>query len=280
MSFLSEHYREFLAHMRDLRGASETTVETYRIVLEDAVNLVDVNEAADPVQIDLMPYRVKIAGQSPKTIAKKVSALRSYLSYLKEIGFHFRVLSDEHIKVPKKLPKPVPENFIEEVLAKSDPQVRLMVLVFYGLGLRISELASLKKEDVGHEWIRIVGKGNKSRILPVLPMIRASYDDYMVQYAPVVYLFESDGKKLSENQIRYRVKKIFKELGLNMTPHQLRHSFATTLLSHGARITDVSELLGHSALSTTEIYTQVSSSLKMKNYQNAHPLCKDDDETD
>ena len=63
MSFLSEHYREFLAHMRDLRGASETTVETYRIVLEDAVNLVDVNEATDPVQIDLMPYRIKIAGQ-------------------------------------------------------------------------------------------------------------------------------------------------------------------------------------------------------------------------
>ena len=155
-----------------------------------------------------------------------------------------------------------------------------MVLVFYGLGLRISELASLKKGDVGHEWIRIVGKGNKSRILPVLPMIRASYDAYMTQYAPVRYLFESDGKKLSENQIRYRVKKIFKELGLNMTPHQLRHSFATALLSHGARITDVSELLGHSALSTTEIYTQVSSTLKMKNYQNAHPLCKDDDETD
>lgn len=280
MNFLNKHYREFLAHMRDLRGASEATVETYRTVLEDAVQLLDVNEATDPLQVDLMPYRAKIADQKPKTIAKKVSAVRSYLAFLKEIGYHFRILSDEHIKVPKKLPKPVPEHFITEVLQRSDPQVRLMVLIFYGMGLRISELSGLQKGDIDHEWIRITGKGNKSRILPVLPMIRESYDAYIRQYAPKQYLFELDGKKLSENQIRYRVKKIFKELGLNMTPHQLRHSFATALLSQGARITDVSELLGHSALSTTEIYTQVSNSLKMKNYQNAHPLCKDDDEAD
>lgn len=266
--------------MRDLRGASETTVETYRAVLEDAVQLIDVNNETDPIQVDLMPYRAKIADQKPKTIAKKVSAVRSYLSYLKEIGYHFRVLSDEHIKVPKKLPKPVPEHFISEVLEKSDPQVRLMVLIFYGMGLRISELASLEKGDVDRDWIRITGKGRKSRILPVLPMIRESYDAYLQAYAPKRHLFEAGGKKLSENQIRYRVKKIFKELGLNMTPHQLRHSFATALLSQGARITDVSELLGHSALSTTEIYTQVSNSLKMTNYQNAHPLCKDDDEAD
>lgn len=280
MSFLTKHYREFLAHMRDLRGASEATVETYRTVLEEAVGVIDLNEETDPVQIDLMPYRAKIADQKPKTIAKKVSAVRSYLAYLREVGYHFRILSDEHIKVPKKLPKPVPEHFISDVLEKSDPQVRLMVLIFYGMGLRISELANLEKGDIDHEWIRITGKGNKSRILPVLPLIREGYETYLRHYAPKRYLFESDEKKLSENQIRYRVKKIFKELGLNMTPHQLRHSFATALLSQGARITDVSELLGHSALSTTEIYTQVSNSLKMKNYQNAHPLCKDDDEAD
>ncbi len=280
MNFLTKHYREFLAHLRDLRGASEATVETYRVVLEDAVGLIDLNEETEPVQVDLMPFRAKISGQKPKTIAKKVSAVRSYLAYLKEIGYHFRILSDEHIKVPKKLPKPVPEHVIEEVLEKSDPQVRLMVLIFYGMGLRISELANLENGDMDREWIRIMGKGDKSRILPVLPLIREGYESYIRQYRPKRYLFEAEGKKLSENQIRYRVKKIFKELGLNMTPHQLRHSFATTLLSHGARITDVSELLGHSALSTTEIYTQVSNSLKMKNYQNAHPLCKDDDATD
>jgi len=280
MSFLIKHYREFLAYLRDIRGVSDATVETYRTVLEDAVQLIDFNEETDPPQIDLMPYRMKISDQKPKTIAKKVSAVRSYLSYLKEIGYHFRVLSDEQIKVPKKLPKPVPEHFISEVLERSDPQVRLMVLIFYGMGLRISELANLEKGDITHEWIRIVGKGSKSRILPVLPMIREGYEAYLRHYAPKRHLFESEGKKLSENQIRYRVKKIFKEQGLNMTPHQLRHSFATALLSQGARITDVSELLGHSALSTTEIYTQVSNSLKMKNYRNAHPLCKDDDETD
>lgn len=279
MSFLNKHYPEFLAYMRDIRGASEKTVSTYAIVLEDAVGLIDVDESVAPVRVDLMPYRAKIATQSKKTIAKKVSAVRSYLSYLKEIGYHVRVLSDEQIKVPKKLPKPIPDNFIEEVLEKSEPEVRLMVMIFYGLGLRISELASITKEDIGKEWIRITGKGDKTRMLPIHPKIQKACAEYLRIYAPKQFLFESDGIKLSENQIRYRVKKIFRDLGLNMTPHQLRHSFATALLSNGARITDVSELLGHSALSTTEIYTKVSNSLKMKNYLHSHPLCKDDDES-
>lgn len=278
MNFLNKHYKDFLAYLKEVRGASEKTVETYRIVLEEALPLLEPDESVNPVRLDLMPYRSKIASQNKKTIAKKVSAIRSYISYLKEIGLHVRVLSDEQIKVPKKLPKPVPEKFIEEVLAKSDPDVRLMVLIFYGMGLRISELASIKKDDIKDGWLKITGKGDKSRMLPVHPMIKTAYETYLGLDAPKEFLFESDGKKLSENQIRYRVKKIFRDLGVNMTPHQLRHSFATALLANGARITDVSELLGHSALSTTEIYTQVSNSLKMKNYLDSHPLCKDDDD--
>ena len=78
--------------------------------------------------------------------------------------------------------------------------------------------------------------------------------------------------KLSEDSLRYKLSKIFKRIGLKVTPHQLRHSFATGLLNEGARIEDVSELLGHESIATTQIYTQLASHLKMKSYNSAHPL--------
>jgi integrase/recombinase XerC len=88
------------------------------------------------------------------------------------------------------------------------------------------------------------------------------------------YVFEVLGKKLSENSLRYSLVKAFKDIGLRVTPHQLRHSYATELLNHGARIADVSELLGHTSMATTQIYTKLGNALKMDNYLKSHPLCQ------
>ena len=90
-----------------------------------------------------------------------------------------------------------------------------------------------------------------------------------------MFVFEKKGEKLSQNSLRYIVNKVFKRVGLRVSPHQLRHSYATQLLNNAASIADVSELLGHSSISTTQIYTKLGSSLKMKNYNAAHPLCQD-----
>jgi len=87
-----------------------------------------------------------------------------------------------------------------------------------------------------------------------------------------IFLFESNDKRLSENSLRYTVNKVFKRVGLKVSPHQLRHSYATELLNHNASISDVSELLGHSSMSTTQIYTKLGSVLKQQNYNKAHPL--------
>jgi len=84
---------------------------------------------------------------------------------------------------------------------------------------------------------------------------------------------KKNGEKLSENSLRYIVTKIFKRIALKVTPHQLRHSFASSLLNNGANIVDVSELLGHSSMATTQIYTKLGSALKQQNYNKAHPLC-------
>jgi integrase/recombinase XerC len=164
--------------------------------------------------------------------------------------------ADESIKVPASLPKPISDAHIQEALLHAALDEQLIVTLLYTLGLRISELASLELKEISTEWVRVMGKGQKGQR----------------------FLFESKGTRLSENSLRYLVTKCFKRVGLKVTPHQLRHSYATALLNNNARIADVSELLGHASMSTTQIYTKLGSSVKMQNYLKAHPLCQDDDE--
>ncbi|MCJ7764632.1 MAG: tyrosine-type recombinase/integrase, partial [Thiovulaceae bacterium] len=150
--------------------------------------------------------------------------------------------------------------------------------LLYTLGLRISELLSLELTAISDEWVRVTGKGEKSRDVPLLPSAHTLIQLYIRETGPHRFLFESEHDQLSENSLRYLVTKCFKRIGLKVTPHQLRHSYATALLNNNARIADVSELLGHSSMATTQIYTKLGSSLKMQNYLKAHPLCQDDDE--
>ncbi len=96
---------------------------------------------------------------------------------------------------------------------------------------------------------------------------------YKAQMGEGEFLFEANGVKLSENSLRYSIMKVFKEVGLHVTPHQLRHAYATQLLNNNARIADVSELLGHSSMATTQIYTKLGNALKMDHYLKSHPLC-------
>jgi integrase/recombinase XerC len=98
--------------------------------------------------------------------------------------------------------------------------------------------------------------------------------DYQQHNPSQEYVFEDKGEKLSENSLRYTIIKAFAKVGLKVTPHQLRHTYATELLNNGARIADVSELLGHASMATTQIYTKLGNALKMEHYNQAHPLCK------
>jgi len=276
-SFLEKNSLEFLAYLRESRGASEKTIVTYQQVFQEALPLLEWVELDRGYELDLMPYRELIAHQSKKTIAKKVSTLRSFVDFMREVQqMNVRLKSAKHPKLPKTLPKPVHTKYIKEALEKASFIDRFIVELFYSTGLRISELASIRCDAIELEWIRVIGKGNKERMVPLLASVRTQMNQFRKQYQPKEYLFEIEGKRLSENQIRYRITKLFRSIGIKATPHQLRHSYATDLLNAGARITDVSELLGHAALSTTQIYTGVSNTLKMENYLQSHPLCNED----
>ena len=277
--FFREKSERFLAYLDENLGYSPRTLYTYRINLREMLSHVEIVMEEEGYLLDLMPYRMHLQNRHKRTVYKKISIVKSFVSYLYDQGIKIRVRNDDMVKVPKTLPKPVPKAYIEEALALCDHEERVLLLLAYGAGLRISEIANLKLESIQNGWVRIKGKGDKIRQLPLLRVLKNALRDHMRANGVRRYIFEKSGKKLSENQIRYRIQKLFRKIGIKVTPHQLRHAFATDLLDEGARITDVSALLGHSSLETTQIYTQLSSQAKMRNYQKAHPLCRESDGT-
>jgi len=270
---LKDKKQSFLDYLQQHRGYSLLTIKSYDEAITEAFQYIEIYKDSSNIILNLMPYRIKISHLNNKTISKKLSALRSFVTYLNENGMKVILKADESVKVAKTLPKPVPHKNIMEAIEKANLQERLLVVLLYTLGLRISELASLKIEDISDEWIRVIGKGNKQRDIPIIETTRVLLNEYFEQNQPKNYIFEKNGEKLSENSLRYMVTKIFGRVALKVTPHQLRHSYASSLLNGGAGIVDVSELLGHSSMATTQIYTKLGSALKEQNYNKAHPLC-------
>jgi len=270
-----EFLDDFLDYLYQIRGYSIQTITTYDISLRYMIKISQISESNDSIDIDITPYRLQVINNNKKTIAKKLSAVRSFVKFLndqKKLNVTF--YPNDSIKVPQTLPKPIEENHLKEVLGTADIEQKTLVYMLYGLGLRISELASLKLSDINGDWIQIHGKGSKVRQLPVMPELQTILKEYIDIYIPQKYLFEKDKAPLNSAGLRYKLSKLFKTHGIKATPHQLRHSFATHLLNSGARIADVSELLGHSSMATTQIYTKLGNTKKLEEYLKAHPLAK------
>ena len=195
------------------------------------------------------------------------------MAYVNEVHtMHWILKDDTPLKVQRGLPKPISHAHILEALKAANIPERTLVLMLYGLGLRISELSSMTLDAMKPRWVRIVGKGGKIRDVPVSQGLEKLIHSYIQATQPKTFFFEENGQRLSEDSLRYKLNKIFKRIGIKVTPHQLRHAYATELLNGGARIEEVSELLGHDSLATTQIYTQLATNVKMQNYLQAHPL--------
>lgn len=270
---LHHHKEGFLKYCEGIRGYSSLTISSYDESITQMIEHADIEYTDEEIHINLIPLRVKISPLKAKTIARKLSAVRSFVKYLRTEGKIIYLRADESVKVPKALPKPVSHEHILSALSKAPMMEHLAILMLYTMGLRISELASIRTADVGPQWCRVIGKGSKERDVPVLEHVYEAINHYKAQVGNGEFLFESNGEKLSENSLRYSIMKVFKEVGLHATPHQLRHAYATELLNNNARIADVSELLGHSSMATTQIYTKLGNALKMDHYLKSHPLC-------
>jgi integrase/recombinase XerC len=272
MTNFYERKEEFLRFLDALKGYSSLTIQSYNESINEMLKYSEITEEEGICRINLTPLRMKIAHLKPKSIARKLSAIRSFIRFVNREIPMVTLRADESIKVPQTLPKPISHHHLMEVLHKAPPMEKLVLLLLYTMGLRFSELMMLRRRDVSELWCRVVGKGNKQRDIPMVEGVYDYVNAYCDTQKCTEFVLMRNGEKLSENAVRYALSKLFKASGLHVTPHQLRHTYATELLNHHARISDVSELLGHASMATTQIYTKLGNTLKMESYLRAHPL--------
>jgi len=274
MNDLHRTKEDFLKYLDAISGYSPLTIQSYNDSINAMLQSAEIEESSNTISINLMPFRLKIASLNAKSIALKLSAIRSFVKYLRSEGKTVELRGDESLKIPKSLPKPISHEHVLAALEHADPMAKLAITLLYTMGFRISELSHLRITDMSDGWTRILGKGSKERDIPMIEPLQLLLQEYLIHYPVKEYVFEAMGEKLSENSLRYMITKAFAKVGLKVTPHQLRHSYATELLNNGARIADVSELLGHSSMATTQIYTKLGNALKMDHYRQSHPLCQ------
>ena len=236
---------------------------------------------------------VKLVGDgvSNSTINRKISSLRTYYKFLLKIGDIDASPLAKHkvLKIAKILQVPFSEKEIEnvlEILKEENSFVglrnKLIVELFYSTGMRRAELINLKLNDISdsQKTIKVLGKRNKERIIPLLPSVLntiASYLDYRKSLSSIkdvhYLLLTKKGAKIYETLVYRVINNYFSKASekVKKSPHILRHSFATHLLNEGADIKSVKELLGHSSLSSTQIYANNSISKLKQVYKNAHP---------
>ena len=223
------------------------------------------------------------------SLAREISTLRNFFKWLNRS----KILKNEDISVivnprrPKILPKALDVTQIFNLLKKSEKNQDWQGLrdtaiftILYGCGLRISEALALNVGDITHnDFLRVKGKGNKERIVPLLPLVKENISAYLAACPYKLTNGEplflgARGDRISPRIIQRNLEKLRRELGLpdTVTPHALRHSFATHLLAEGTDLRSIQELLGHASLSTTQRYTDVQIETLQKEYLKAHPL--------
>ncbi|MEM6277042.1 MAG: tyrosine recombinase XerC [Pseudomonadota bacterium] len=290
----------WLAHEKALKATSENTLEAYgRDVAGFIAFMGDHHGGAQGLaplsRITITDMRAWMSherrrGLAARSLARSLSAVKTFYRWLAEReGFEpTAVLSARAPKFQKKLPRPLAEDAAKAVLdtvelQSSEPWIAkrdvAVITLLYGCGLRISEALGLTGADAPlPETLRIVGKGNKERIVPVLPAARSAVADYTAacpwDLADEEPLFRGlRGGKLGPRVIQKVMEQTRLQLGLpaTATPHALRHSFATHLLSAGGDLRSIQELLGHASLSTTQTYTAVDTARLMEVYDATHP---------
>lgn len=285
---INESFDAFIQYLRVERGVSEITVKNYR---EDfkifLLSFPDVKTAND-LNVDMLPEFVRRQDElarSSSTILRRYSLLRNYFSFLNEENIlHEEIPDVDKPKSSKRLPFVMSNEEVDELLEAPDiskdngMRDRAMLELMYATGLRVSELLSLRFRNVNMQngLITVYGKGNKQRSVPVssfaLEFLRKYIDGPRKRVkgskdTDIIFL-NRDGKALSRTYFFMQVKRYAEEKGIDssVSPHTLRHCFATHLLENGASLRAVQEMLGHSNIATTQIYTEVSTKRIMSAY--------------
>ncbi len=302
---MKEAIDNFLNYLAVEKGFSENTIFAYRNDLHQLAGFVE-KEAAKRGTIPpwasfdrqaMLSYLLdlKERGYAATTVARKVAAIKSFFGFLVAEGI-LRSNPTQGVssaKVGKSLPKPISISQVHRLLEQpsklSTPEAKrdsAMLQLLYATGMRVSELVSLNLADLDTEggYVRCFGKGHKERLIPIHRQAVLVLKEYLTERRPHL-AHNSDEKALflnrrGERLTRQGLWQILKgyaksaELGAEITPHTLRHSFATHMLSGGADLRSVQELLGHANISTTQVYTHLTTEHIRRAYEKSHPRAK------
>ena len=302
-----EPIESFLHYLAVEKGYSEHTISAYRNDLRGLAEFAKSEASkqgttpswANFTRQNMLTYMLdlKERGYVATTIARKVAAARSFFNFMVSEG-NIKTDPTENMSSPsvgKALPKPIPINQVRLLLeqpaklstseAKRD---RAMLELLYASGMRISELVALNLGDVNTEgdyFVRCLGKGRKERIIPLYEQVATLVKKYVEEERPklahgrkeVAMFLNARGQRLTRQGFWQKLKEYAKSAGLSpqISPHTLRHSFATHMLSGGADLRSVQELLGHANISTTQVYTHLTTEHVRRAYDRSHPRAKE-----
>lgn len=283
---------QFLLYLEVEKRYSDHTIVAYQEDLNQFLLFADIQKSSEWLEVNHQLIRSWIvelleAGQTARTVSRKLSCLRSFFGWLKREGIVEvnPMLKVRGPKVEKRLPQFVKQTeFTEERIAPlfannfEGLRDRLMIELFYQTGVRLSELLNLKELDVSSQQIKVLGKRNKERIIPISKSLFERIENYRVLKpegpdSQNMLFVKKDGRKCTA---KFVYRKINSYLGSVTTqqkrsPHVLRHTFATHLLNNGAGLETLKELLGHANLSATQVYTHNSFAQINSIYSQAHP---------
>ena len=292
---------EFLSYLKLQKNYSALTAEAYERDISDFRTFYEKYKEhdlfpRDLAEINTLTFRAWMADRlrrklQVRSTARALSAVKSFYKWLEK----YKDIKNESIDLitAPKIPKPVPHAMeshdilsMDELIHEIEPEPwlaarnRALLLLIFGTGMRIAEALSLTDMDVAGqpEVLKITGKGNKQRLIPILPKVWTAITKYQsLRPFATGYLFLGiKGAQMSPRTAQKMIEqlRIIMRLPDYITPHALRHSFATALLSNGVDLRSIQELLGHSSLSTTQIYTKVSNADITSAYSAAHPKAR------
>lgn len=300
---MKEAVDRFLNYLKVEKGFSENTTLAYKNDLYQLANFVE--EAA--IKRGSIPswagfdrqgmlshlLNLKERGYVATTQARKVAAAKSFLRFMVDEGY----LKDNPMqgvgspKVGKSLPKPISDSQARLLLAQpaklstsEAKRDKAMLELLYASGMRVSELVALNLGSVDAESVRCFGKGRKERLIPIYPQAAAAVAEYIEEVRPHLahkkdepaLFLNPRGERLTRQGFWQKIKEYAKSANLDtkISPHTLRHSFATHMLSGGADLRSVQEFLGHANISTTQVYTRLTTEHIRRSYDKSHPRAK------
>ena len=263
---------EYLEYLELEKGLSQNTLEAYRRDLSEFSQGVEDITKVDRMSINMFIRKLRENKLAPSSIIRKMASLRGFFKWASSAGIIDKNPAStlEQPKVPQRLPKVVSIKEIEEMLHNNlTPLEHVIMELLYSCGLRVSELVNLKTSDIdlSSKYVLCFGKGSKERIIPIGEIAKKAVTEYMTERDFLVkkynlntklLLIQNSGRLITRQDVYTFIHAQGKLIHKNISPHTLRHSFATHLLENGADLRVVQELLGHSDVSTTQLYTHIS----------------------